>query len=177
MKTIAAFALICWLVPPAHQTYNDETETDAEDRYMVIAQAIEDVAGDDDTLQLFLMTVARHESHYKRRIHDGSERGDYGNSWSLFQIWIGKKPDTRIRNMPYMAKDIVGVDFDSTRRAVEVAAGILAPRIKSCYGVPYCVFRTYGGVGKNPDKKTKERLEARVRTYRMLVIEHKRKKK
>jgi hypothetical protein len=169
MNIAAIFALVCWLVPPHYQTHNNETEKAARDRYLVISHAIHDVTRD-DRLQLFLLTVARHETNYKQKHHSGDVQGDYGYAWGLFQLNLGsKRRDFEIPNTSYTLGDIVGTDAASTYRAVKVAADMLAPRIQKCGGQPYCVFRLYGGLSKDKiDKATHQRLLARVTTYRKI---------
>lgn len=170
MRSALILSLVCWLVPAEHQTHNDETVDHAVERYATIADAVHEVAGADERLVLFMLTVGKHESHFRRVIHSGAERGDHGRSWGMFQKWIGRSRDARIPGTPYRARDIVGVDADSTRRAVEVAAADLAPCIERAGGRPMGVFKCYGGVGAHPDEVTLKRLQARVATFNKLSI-------
>lgn len=168
--------LIALLVPPKHQTHNGETEEAARARYDVIAQAIHSVAGEDHVLAAFLVTVARHESTFRRDIHSGEVRGDGGWSWSLYQLNLGPRSDSVVPGTKWRARDIVGVELAPTRRATHSAAIHLRKAIKVCHGEPLCVFKRYGGVSKTmaKDKKVAERLRARVKTYRRVQWERKR---
>jgi hypothetical protein len=166
-------ALMALLVPPSKQP--GETESEATDRYHVIATAIADEAGQDRRLTLFLLTVARHESTFKASVHSGAERGDAGHSWSLFQLKLGRAADSRVPRTDYVARDIVGVGPRATRRAVDAAATWLRPLIEGCRGAPLCSFARYGGVDlATADAITMDRLAARVRTYNRLVAESQR---
>lgn len=177
MTTPTILALICLLVPPAAQEHNGERIDRARERYEVIADGIFEVAGEDERLVLFLLTIAKHESSFRRSIHAGEVKGDAGRSWGLFQLNLGPKPETEIKDTPYRAEDIVGVDEKATRRAVEVTAGLIAPRIESCQGAPYCVFKAYAGVAGDPPYEMEVRLRSRVNTYRKLAGERAAQKK
>lgn len=155
-----------FLIPAEKQ--KNETETESKTRYATIAKAISDEAKDDKRLALFLLTIARHESSFSKAIHSGAKRGDQGRSWGLFQILCGRSENARVPGTKYKAKDIVGTDYESTLRAANATAIHIRKFIKRCGGRPMCVFKIYGGVGKNPNKKTQKRLNARVRTYRLL---------
>lgn len=166
MKTLV-LALICLLVPPANQKHNGEDEDAASARYAVIADAVADESGADRRLAAFLLTVARHESAFVRTVHTGKRRGDRGRSWGLFQIMCGLRADSVVPATEYRAREIVGVNAASTRRAVDAAAVHLRKHIKRCKGQPTCVFKSYGGVSRTGDK----RIVARVNTYHRLTAE------
>lgn len=175
MKAAVLATLIALLVPPVHQTHNGESEDDARARYGVIAEAVADEALDDKRLALFLLTVARHESSFVRKVHSGKVRGDKGKSWSLFQFNVGRSPRSKVPGTSYRAHEIVGVDTASTSRAVDAAATWLRPMIKRCNGRPRCVFIRYGGISKSAAKSPRVRrmLDARVATYRRLSAKRK----
>jgi hypothetical protein len=168
MKAAIIFLLMMFLIPADKQTNHGETETQAKDRYAVIARAITDEAQDDKQLTLFLLTIAKHESSFRKDIHSGKVKGDQGRSWGLFQMLCGRSPNAKVPGTKYKAKDIVGVDYKSTRQAANATGFHIRKFIKRCNGRPMCVFKIYGGVGKNPKPKTLKRLQARVRTYRLL---------
>ena len=171
MKAVIILTLIMFLVPSVNQKYNGEAEDEAKIRYATIAKAIADET-QNKQLALFLLTVARHESSFRKDIHTGKVRGDQGRSWGLFQILCGRKANARVPGTKYKAKQIVGDDYDSTRRATHATGYHLRRIIKRCHGKPMCVFKGYGGVGKNVSKKTQKRLNARVRTYERLYTFH-----
>jgi hypothetical protein len=175
MKTILILSILAILVPPkAHKHGTGESEADARARYEVIATAIEAEAVDDVSLASFLMAVARHESTLRRDIHSGKARGDGGHSWSLYQLNCGPRSDAVVPGTKYRAREIVGVDLASTKRATHAAAVHLRKAIRACKGGPLCVFKRYGGVSRTmaKDSKVKARLEARVKTYRRIRAEH-----
>jgi hypothetical protein len=176
MKAATIAALIALLIPPANHKPAGETEDDARARYAVIAEAVHDVAGDDERLVLFLLTVARHESTFRRKVHSGATRGDNGFAWSLFQLNIGsRKTSTKIPRTEYTLGEIVGVDLASTKRATIAASTYLRPAIKRCKGAPRCVFANYGGLSKSEARKPErvKQLDVRVATYRRLVAKRK----
>lgn len=173
MKAALVLTLITLLVPAKHQKHNDETEKAATTRYERIAEAISTESNDDKTLALFLLTVARHESTFRKDIHSGKQRGDAGHSWGLYQIRCGKDRNAFVPGTKYRAHQIVGIDLAATKRATHAAAIWLRPFIKKCKGNPMCVFKSYAGLSKTEDPKVKTRLKARVKTYRRLVYEAK----
>ena len=167
MKSI--LLLLLSLVPvKAQEKYQGEPAAEARARYEVIARAIQDETRGDIRLAKFLLTVGKHESSFSRRVHSGKKKGDGGRSWGLFQIMCGHAPISRVPATKYAASDIVGVDYKSTRRAVDAAAGYLRFAIRKCKGDPGCVFRRYGGISKTHDPKIKKLIAARVRTYRAM---------
>ena len=173
MTSVIILALITFLVPPQHQKKR-ETIVEAKARYAVIAKAISAEAGADKTLALFLLSVARHESAFRRDIHTGTRRGDGGRSWGLFQIMCG--PTTRSpvpmpfsRGTIYRAGQIVGVDYASTRRAAHASAIWLRRHIRRCNGKAMCVFKSYAGTSLTHTPTMRKKLAARVKTYRALV--------
>ena len=171
-------ALMVLLVPPKAQQAR-ETEADATARYSVIAEAIAAEAGDDARLARFLVTVARHESSFRRDIHSGKKRGDGGRSWGLFQIMVSEHATQLLPRKArgtdgklLRARDIAGTTPVATRNAAKAAAHYLRPIIEKCAGAPLCVFSAYGGVSKTRiagDEKLRDRLAARVATYRRLA--------
>jgi len=167
MKTI--LLLMLSLVPvKAQEKYQGEPAAEARARYEVIARAIKDEVKGDMRLAKFLLTVGKHESSFSRKIHSGKKKGDGGRSWGLFQIMCGRYPVSKVPATKYQARDIVGVDYKSTRAAVDAAAGYLRFGIRKCKGDPACVFRRYGGISKTHNPKIKKLIDARVRTYRKL---------
>jgi hypothetical protein len=163
-------SLMVLLVPPGHQKHNAEPAEAAKARYEVIATAIAAEAGEDVRLARFLLTVARHESTFRRDVHSGKVRGDGGRSWSLFQIMVSREPTQRLRGLRYRARDIVGTSPAATRRAADAAAHYLRPIIARCQGAARCVFLAYGGVSQTMGKRSevKRRIDARVATYERL---------
>lgn len=175
MTISTILALILLLVPASRQTHNDETEADARVRYDTIADAVAHEAGTDERLGLFMLTVARHESTFRRDTHSGKHRGDAGRSVSIFQIKCKRGDMARVPFTDFRVHEIVGVDIESTRNAASAVATILRPRIKGCGGAPLCVFKAYGGIAGKPAPDVQARLDARVATYRRLVFERRRK--
>jgi len=168
--TIAA--LIALLTPPANHKPAGEEPDDVRARYAVIAEAVHGEAGDDTSLALFLLTVAKHESTFRRDVHSGAMRGDNGFAWSLFQLNIGsRKTTTKIPQTDFTLGEIVGVDDASTKRATKAASVYLRPAIKRCNGAPRCVFMNYGGLSKKESRKPSraKQLDARVATYHRLA--------
>jgi hypothetical protein len=163
MTKAAILALMFALVPPARQIHNDEAEDAARVRYAVIAEAIREVSHGDAELARYLLTVARHESSFTRGVHTGVIRGDGGRSWSLYQFNLGG-PTAAVPRTPWVAMEVVGVDYLATYRPTSAAAGWLAPYIESCRGNVACVFQRYGSVENAEDP----RILARVSTYRKL---------
>lgn len=166
MKAAILLILMMFLIPAEKQKH--ETETESKDRYATIAKAISDESQSDKQLSLFLLTIARHESSFSKAIHSGKRRGDQGRSWGLYQMLCGRSKFAKVPGTKYKAKDIVGIDYKSTRRATYATAFHIRKIIKRCGGRPMCVFKVYGGVGKKTNKKTQKRLEARVRTFHLL---------
>jgi hypothetical protein len=161
-------ALIVFLSPPSNQKWNGEDVDEALARYHVIAEAVTFEAGKDRRLALFMLATGKHESGFAIGVHAGKVRGDGGRSWGLFQLMCGKRPTCRIPGTSFEAREIVGVDLDSTRRSAKAAATHLRIGIEKCGGVPSCVFRRYVG-GKVP--ATDPRIRARVNTYLRLTAE------
>lgn len=167
LKTI--LVLISMLVPAKAQVRHGETEVDAKKRYAVIAEAVAGEAAGDIRLAHFLLTVAKHESSFTRAVHSGKKKGDGLRSWGLYQIMCGKSRNAVVPATQYRAHEIVGVDLAATKRATDAAAGYLRFAIRKCKGEPACVFRRYGGVSQTYSPKVKARIDARVRTYRLLA--------
>lgn len=168
----ALLLIMLALVPLRSQTHRGEEEAAAKARYERIAAAIATEAAGDQALEAFLLSVARHESDYALDVHEGKRRGDGGRSYGLFQHQMPPAGSydkyIRIPKHPkkWCAKDIVGTDEASTKRAVWTAAWVLRPKIKVCKGNATCVFKSYGGLGRGKMKpKVKKRIEARVATY------------
>jgi hypothetical protein len=134
----------------------------------VIARSIDSEAKQDHTLALYLLTIARHESSYTRTVHIGHTRGDNGRSWGIYQMMCGARADAKVPGTDYTARDIVGVDSESTDRATEVAALWLRGIISRCKGSSDCVFRAYGGVSKTATGPVADRIRARVATFNKL---------
>jgi hypothetical protein len=168
----ALLLIMLALVPLRAQSHRGEDESAARERYQCIAHAVSKEAAGDQALEAFLLSVAKHESDYSLDVHEGKRRGDGGRSYGLFQHQMppGGAHDKYIRipNHPkkWRAKDIVGTDEASTRRAVWTAAWVLRPKIKACHGNAECVFKSYGGLGRGKMKpEVKKRIKARVSTY------------
>ena len=171
MKATLILTLMTMLVPPKAQTHNGETETAARDRYGVIADAIQD-DDDDDLMTLLLVTTARHESAFVRSVHSGKRRGDKtkkapkGRSWSIYQFMCGPRSSCKIPKTDYTAKDVVGVDLESTERASDAARIHLGFYIKRCAGQVWCIMRNYIGAPKGKlSKKNLKVVRARVATF------------
>lgn len=164
-------SLMVSLVPPSNHKYGGENESDARERYETIATAISDISGDDVRLAKFLLTIARHESTFRKDVHSGENKGDQGRSWGLYQIMCGRKSTNEVPGTSgkYLARDIVGTDWKRTYQATDAAAIVLRPIIERCSGNARCVFMAYGGVSKtNIETDVRRRINARVRTYRGL---------
>jgi hypothetical protein len=173
MNTATLLAIMLALVPPENHKHNGESEADARARYGVIAEAIADEADGDTRLALFLVVVARYESAFARKVHDGRIRGDDGKSWGLFQIMCGRRMGHAVPGTDYRAAQIVGVDKAATERAADAAAVHLRTHAKRCKGSPACVFKGYGGISKTAKgSDTDKRIASRVGTFRRLLNKH-----
>lgn len=165
MTLEAILALMILLVPPHFQADGEEQ---ARERYATIAESIAALSDDTD-LTRYLLTIAKHESDFRRDIHSGDLRGDEGRSWGLFQILCGRDPDAEVPgDSGLRARHIVGTSKVQTANAVYAAITLLRPIIARCRAKPLCVFRTYGGVRGKGDRKTEERINARVATFERL---------
>jgi len=133
----------------------------------------------------FLVTIAYHESGFRRDIHSGLGSAALGDcdwtgprgkrkrvkgscrSHGLFQTLFDHPSRKRIKG--YLARQIVGTSAERTRRQVFIAATHLDRLHAYCtsHGPrPFhgCVFASYGGVTGTSDA----RVQARVRTYNKL---------
>jgi hypothetical protein len=164
VSVAAIVALICALVPAARQSHNGESEADALDRYATIARAVA-ATSTSDVRALYLLTVFRHESSFRRDVHAGEKRGDDGRSWCLGQIMIGRGKTRLVPNRKERAAELVGVDIEATTTCARVATAYLDRAIRAC-GVerPACVMAYYGGVTSEDD----QRIHARVKTFQRL---------
>jgi hypothetical protein len=151
-----------------------ETYDEGVVRYAMIARVIAEVAEDEKRwsyppgqLWRYLVTIAFHESGFRRDIHAGrgraalgdcrSRRGPKGpvriagscRSHGLFQTLFSSPK--RTKHFGFGAEQVIGVDRAATKRATVVAASALERFAKGCEvreGVraPICVFAGYGGV-------------------------------
>lgn len=168
MNAQAIATTIALLVPPTSHQYRGESETMAVKRYAGIAIAIDAVAKDDSRLARFLVTIAYHESSFRKDIQSGATRGDNGRSWGLYQFNIGLSRFYLIPNTELCAGDIVGLRYENTLAATWAAANFVGPIIEGCDGEPRCVFMRYGGISEEPTGKVKRRIDARVTTYKRI---------
>lgn len=126
--------------------------------------------GTEEQLQRYLITVAYHESGFRRDIHAAKglrSMGDAGRSICLGQIMKTRRSWKSTRG--YSHRSLAGVDAGATARCLETASDYLGHARDYCAS-PYgpeatgitCILGTYGGV-KSPllDK----RIHSRVRTY------------
>lgn len=130
-----------------------ETEAEALERWRVIAQATAEVSLADPELMARVLTVVFHESGFRRDVHAGVgefARGDRGQSWGLGQRLLGRGTTRR----GWFGHELVGVDIESTRRALATVGDNLI----RCEGS----FACYGGV---KDGRRSKAIAARVRTY------------
>lgn len=168
-----------------------ETYAEGVRRYARIASVISEVAADtsgwsgsDEAIVRLLVSVAYHESGFRRDVHDGSTRGDCDyrvvggvkeliagscRSHCLGQIFLMPKQRTA---RGYAPDDLVGLDRASTRRCVQTMADRLAGANRTCNaqqgtaGVhPACTIGMYGGVAFYAQDG---RIRARVRSYEHL---------
>ena len=161
------FAAMLSLIPAKAQVPHGETVDGATARYRVIADAIAGASTGDATLAALLVTVARHESDFRRAVHSGKVRGDAGYSYGLYQVrFNGRHPGARAPRSTVRAFEVVGVDPASSRRAANLAAAYLKRAVKSCRARAECMFKYYGGVSKTTNLKVQGRIAARVKTYR-----------
>jgi hypothetical protein len=107
-----------------------------------------------------LIMFAYHESGWREDVHAGqsafdrsedTSKGDQGESWCLTQQRMGKSPMAR-RRYPedrYQARELVGVDPESTRRCLIVGADVIASAAERCrrQGDPSmaCLVSQYAG--------------------------------
>lgn len=167
-----------------------ETYDEGVQRYAVIAHAIHEVMEEGEwkfpagRLWRYLVSIAYHESGFRRDIHTGYGSWAIGDckwrkvdgpksreripgtcrSHGLFQSLYDKPKRTRL--FGFRAKDVIGADLASTKRATLVAAKHLDRIHRYCKHVgprPFhrCVFMTYGGVSDPQDK----RIRLRAGTY------------
>jgi len=168
-----------------------ETYGEGLQRYADIAPVIATAAADangwpgrDGDLARLLLSVAYHESGFRRDVHEGSVRGDCDyrvvagaretipgscRSHCLGQIYL--LPNQRTTR-GYGPDDLVGLDDDATMRCVQTMADRLVGANRACsaqhsmVGVhPACTFGMYGGVAFWPSDP---RIRARVRSYERL---------
>lgn len=155
-------------------------------RYRTIAEAITELAYDPERdydcpagrLSKLLLTVAFHESGFRRDVHSGIGPDALGDcryrkvdgemvkiagscrSHCLAQLLFPS--DKRRKVGGYSRGEVIGTDKDSTRRCFEVAAGALAHFDDKCGRRLSCTFGRYGGVTV-PSRHAG--VKARVRTY------------
>lgn len=154
-----------------HAAYvRPETWGEGLARYWTIAQAVEQIAKP-DSLQAVILTAIYHESGFRRDVHSGIggwSRGDRGKSWCLGQIMLGESGTRRVTE-GWTARELVGIDADSTNRCLTVVARYAAASIAACQGMAAdgaCIFSFYaGGMRARTDKRIDERRKtlARVR--------------
>jgi hypothetical protein len=174
----------------AHGAYTvAESYADGLRRYQDIADQLHAVVYDPrakwttpkNRLWKEVITVAYHESGFRRDVHSGigvAARGDCK--------WTGKGKERRrvpgsckshclaqvmyyagLRSVNgWKANELTGLDKESTRRCLYVAATYLDRANSFCkqnrIGREACVFSVYGGLG---GRKLDKRIRARVNTY------------
>lgn len=141
--------------PASESPYSrKETREEGTARYAIIAKAIDNVSDGNDEMARMLVTVAFHESGFRRDVHEGvgeASRGDCewwnGNkrvaayspgahrlagscrSSCLAQINLG---NNRLTDSGLRHKDLIGVDVDSTTRCMSEAAKRLNSNLSLC---------------------------------------------
>lgn len=154
--------LSVWLRP--------ETAEEGLLRYWTIARAVSDTAQDDDMARLML-AVTFHESGWRRDVHSGIgnfARGDRGKSWCLGQIMLGESGRKTVKQ-GWSARELVGLDLESTKRCLTVAGDHLERSRMACRKGkveqgPGCEFAVYGGGGLPVnDRRLRERAATLAR--------------
>lgn len=171
--------------PRYHKRRNEwrrpETWAEGVRRYALIARAAEQVLGegkwksDRGLLLRLLVTVAFHESGFRRDVHSGVGSASRGDCRWTFK---GGKKHKRIPgscrshclvqmlyganvNHKYLSRQIVGTDMASTKRCLEMGLLALDHHAPRCKGNAACAFAAYGGVRSAKDP----RIQARAGTY------------
>ena len=168
-----------------------ETYREGLQRYADIASVMTTVAaetphwmGSDEDLVRLMLSVAYHESGFRRDVHEGSVRGDClfrevagvqeaipgtCRSHCLGQIYL--LPEQRTER-GYVPDQLVGLGRAATTRCVQTMADRLTDANRACSaqrnqrGVhPDCTFAMYGGVASYQEDP---RIKARVRSYERL---------
>lgn len=130
-----------------------ETKDEAIVRYWTIARAIDDATqGANAYLRPYILTVTEQESGWRKDVHSGVgpwARGDKDFSWGLGQIYSTPDGEKIVdKHFQWKAKDIVGTDYNATRRCTEVISKRLKSAHGACRGIrekQLCVFAAYGG--------------------------------
>jgi len=152
MNFTAILASMLALVPVEKQA-----DADARKRYITIAEAIDDASHGDSRKAKMLITVAFHESAFRRDVHNGTARGDGGRAWCLGQVhpqyWGARGPE------------LVGTDEASTRRCVDTVSRALDKSLGKC-GSVQGAFSLYGT--GTTCKANGEFVQSGMRTYRRL---------
>ena len=119
-----------------------ETPKEGLERYRTIAKAIAEASAGQRWLAAALATVAVHESSLRRDVHECSTLGDVGQSYTLFQVKLGRKSRK--------GWSLCGSDYASTLKAAKFAAGYLKLARRGCTrdvgATPRCLFGRYGGL-------------------------------
>jgi len=150
-------------VEVAPDTYRLETRAEGLDRYRIVARAIAEASKGNLRMARILVTIAEHESSFRRDIHSCEKLGDRGHSYSVFQIRYGKKSKR--------GAAICGLDYDSTLRAARAAAKHVGRTSgQLCSSGPSCVaaFIRYSGLPRivaTTDPRYASKIAARARTY------------
>jgi hypothetical protein len=176
--SLAALALSAMLAIESPAAVPGETRDEATVRWAKIAHAVALVAEDPPTswrwrgrlgeLQLVraVVTIAKHESHFALRVHDGRKRG--GGAVCLMQL----DPPTA-RKFGFEPEALVGLDDDSTFRCFYAGATILAKSRglaeARCWGAAHWFAPTvaaYGsGAGCVPRGEWANGVAKRAATY------------
>lgn len=150
-----------------------ETEGEGILRYETIARALGLIAaevddgvegapswpkGRGDELLRYLLTVAHHESGFRRDVHEGATLGDQGKSWCLIQRNLGVS-GRALTSRGWRARELVGLDLEATYRCLVTGADVLGYARQVCQGRAYCIFAVYGGVRSAYDGRVFERVK------------------
>lgn len=158
-----------------------ETFDEGLQRYWLIASAIAKQAKTDAVAE-YLITIARHESGWRRDVHAGenhlpfrakTKHEDRGMSWSLGQVMAGRKPTTLIpwkgwHDVPIV--NLVGVDEAATNRCLDMVEDRVSSIVRHCgrHGqavTAACVFVGYAGTSISPKHRL---IRARRATHMKL---------
>lgn len=146
-----------------------ETFEEGLQRYWTIARAISEVGKGNEAGTRYLIAVTRHESGWRRDVHEGVgkwSRGDQGRSWCLGQLMVGRSPNSKAL-AGYRAKDLVGTSYEATKRCLTAVRAGLSRAMRACgANNDVCVFSTYGGTTLGMKHKG---IRDRVGSFRNLL--------
>lgn len=187
------YSLLC--SSPRWSDYHDgftvaETWDIGIKRYYIIALALEDVISGDEwetpksLLWKYVISMIYHESGFRRDVHEGvgaASRGDC--SWTkgengiktrvpgsckshcLAQIMLGPRASNAKTSEGWTPDDLVGLDYQSTKKCLHVATRILDDAYQYCsYKGPRplstCIISHYaGGNIRSNDKRVISRIK------------------